>query len=358
MLAQLRIMTLYSFAVFSFLVALVIDSEHGRVNVFGLGPTRRSQNFSKSTSTKLFVVPVDIADVVEAAATVFASTAASSSIIQIDQANLVNTPVPEVLANSASTAGGLFGLGGFMVGALATGSKVKGEGRRLEKILNQRDNEVEELNIVLEATKQKLAVVNAESEDNISRLENTIFIMDNEFEESTAELKRDYDVRVRRETERRSDKLRQDLQFSFDIKIMREREQMLQEKLSFIEMESSSSSLAKREEAAKVKLELALSRMQITMLKDTLNKSTTEVEELRSMIKEGKLNLFGNNASKLKLQVSDLQKDLVRKEETLHEKEEQIIEAKKEIDELQVKSKMSSNPLYFVKEMFQKPTTE
>mmetsp|Transcript_2703 Transcript_2703/g.2973 ORF Transcript_2703/g.2973 Transcript_2703/m.2973 type:complete len:105 (-) Transcript_2703:2150-2464(-) len=68
------------------------------------------------------------------------------------------------------------------------------------------------------------------------------------------ELRSNLKVRVLHEMEARSDKLKQDLDFSYDIQMMREREQMLQEKVRFIEMESSGSSLAKQEEASIVRV--------------------------------------------------------------------------------------------------------
>jgi len=73
-------------------------------------------------------------------------------------------------------------------------------------------------------------------------------------------------------------------------------------------------------------LELAQSRQQIMTLETNLNKSTSEVQELRSMIKENEDKFMGiSNTAGLRLQLSHLQKDLVRMKETLFDREEQIV---------------------------------
>jgi len=342
----------------------VIDDKLDEASAFGVYPTRTT-TFSERSSTALFVIEISpdaIANggsvIVDTATAVYAATTASSDVIPIDPTT-VNTAAAVMTSSTtgaASAVGGLFGMGGFIVGALTTGGKRRGESQRLEGIITEQNGKVKELNTELEAAKQKLTVAIAESDENISQLEKRFFVMDIEFEESTAELKRDFEVRVQREIETRSDKLKQDLKFSYDIKMMREREQMLQEKLRFIEMESSGSSLAKQEEATMAKLELAQSRQEIMTLETNLNKSTSEVQELRSMMEESNRNFLGiNSAAGLRLKLSDLQKKIVRMEETLLEKEEQIIKGEEEIEKLQTKS--NNNPLYFVKEMFQKTTT-
>ena len=67
------------------------------------------------------------------------------------------------------------------------------------------------------------------------------------------------------------------------------------------------------------------------------------------MIEKGsKINPF--NVAGYKLQVTDLQTDLSEMEAVLLEREEQIRESKRELEELKTKR---SNPLYFVKEIFQ-----
>ncbi len=171
--------------------------------------------------------------------------------------------------------------------------------------------------------------------------------MDQQFEESTETLKKDFEQRVQKELETRSDKIKQDLQFKYDIQVMREREQMLQEKLQFVAQESSASSLAKQEETALAKLELAESKSQIATLEIDLKRSEEEKEKLRTMMEESK-NPF--NTQTFRLQVADLQNDISKMQSILLEKEKQIEETKQELDDLKAKR---SNPLYFVKEIFQ-----
>lgn len=186
-----------------------------------------------------------------------------------------------------------------------------------------------------------------QSTETIKNLEDKIFIMDQQFEESTETLKKDFEQRVQKELETRSDKIKQDLQFKYDIQVMREREQMLQEKLQFVAQESSASSLAKQEETALAKLELAESKSQIATLEIDLKRSEEEKEKLRTMMEESK-NPF--NTQTFRLQVADLQNDISKMQSILLEKEKQIEETKQELDDLKAKR---SNPLYFVKEIFQ-----
>lgn len=340
-------MKFYPFLFSALLLALVlIDDKLDGASAFGVCSTRTTTSLKKS-STVLFVVDIAV-DVISNGGSVIVdtTTAAATAVITSSTTGV------------ASAIGGLFGMGGFVVGSLTTGGRRRRESQQLEGVVTEQNDRVVELNTELDAEKQKLIVAIAENDENICQLENRLFVMDNEFEESTAELKRDFEVRILREIETRSDKLKQDLEFSYDIKMMREREQMLQEKLRFIEIESSGSSLAKQEEASIAKLELAQNRQQIISLETSLNKSTSEVQELRSMMEENKGNFMGiSNAVRLRLQLSDLQKDLVRMEETLSEREEQIVKGKEEIEELERKSKKSINLLYFVRELFQKSTT-
>ena len=171
--------------------------------------------------------------------------------------------------------------------------------------------------------------------------------MDQEFEESTESLKKDFEERVKKDLETRSDKIKQDLQFKYDIQVMREREQMLQEKLKFVAQESSASSLAKQQETALAKLELAESKSHIAALENDLKRSEVEKEKIRAMMEESK-NPF--NTPTFRLQVADLQNDISEMQTALLEKEKQMEETKQELEDLKAKR---SNPLYFVKEIFQ-----
>lgn len=172
--------------------------------------------------------------------------------------------------------------------------------------------------------------------------------MDQEFEESTESLKQDFEQRIKTELKTRGEKIEQDLGFKYEIKMMREREQMLQEKLAFVASESESSA-SKQKENALTKLELAKKRSEVVILQNDLTQSNDEKQQLRDMIEKGsKINPF--SVAGYKLQVTDLQTDLSEMEAVLLEREEQIRESKRELEELKTKR---SNPLYFVKEIFQ-----
>jgi predicted nucleic acid-binding Zn-ribbon protein len=170
--------------------------------------------------------------------------------------------------------------------------------------------------------------------------------MDQEFEASTETLRQDFEKRVKRELQTRGEKIERDLQFKYDIQMMREREQMLQEKLAFVEQESSGSALAKQEDTALTKLELAETRSTIAGLETDLGNSQNEIEELRGMIETG-INPFAT--AKFQLKLKDLQTDFSGMEEAFLEKDQQLEEANRALEELKTKQ---SDPLYFVKEMF------
>jgi len=162
----------------------------------------------------------------------------------------------------------------------------------------------------LAETEVKQNETQVSGEQAINRLENQIFLMDQEFENSTEALKNDYEKRIQQEIQKQSEKIKQDLKFKYDNKMIREQEHVLQEKL------------VKQEEISLAKLEAA-------QLKTDLIRSETNVQELRTVIQMGK-NPF--SAVALKLEVIDLQNDLVSMESNMLEKEQKLVE---EVTQLQ-----------------------
>lgn len=346
----------------SLLCALLFEHEWKGANAFGVAPpTVRSASFRPDSSRHAVEAVVDvianggsvIAPVADAVTTAVNPVANIVTTAVAPVADAVTTAVasiapPDLLKNmdketveSTAVVGGVFGANGWLLGTLS-GSKSNGEAKRLEGVIQEKSKEIESLNSNLAAAEEKQLETQASGEEIIDKMENQIFLMDQEFEESTETLKKDFEKRVKSEIQKRGDKIEQDLKFKYDIKMMREREDMIQEKLVFVSQESS-----KQEETTLAKLQLAESQSEISSLQNYVNRSENEIQNLRTMIEEGK-NPF--SAAGVKLQLADLQKDMSGMESVMLEKDQQIEEAKRELEELKTKR---SNPLYFVKEIFQ-----
>lgn len=68
----------------------------------------------------------------------------------------------------------------------------------------------------------------------IKTLEDKLFAMDEEFEQQSAKVKKNFDLTLRNEIEKVTTKLKQDYQFSLDIKLEEAKADMLAEKLDFV----------------------------------------------------------------------------------------------------------------------------
>ena len=174
--------------------------------------------------------------------------------------------------------------------------------------------------------------------------------MDQEFEESTETLKQDFQKRVKQELQKRSDNIEEQFKFKYDIKMMREREEMLQEKLDFVERESTASSLAKQEEVAMAKLEVSQKQVEITNLESELSLSQSQIKSLRTMIENDKKSFNPFSSAGLKLEIKDLKEDLSGMADALITKQQEVDVVTRELEELQAKR---ANPFYFITEIFQ-----
>lgn len=226
---------------------------------------------------------------------------------------------------------------------------------RSEDILREKTAAIEDLTANLAKAEEQRIETQASGDEAVDRLENQIFLMDQEFEESTQILQDDFEKRVKRELTNRGAKLEQDLKFKYDVQRLREQERMLHEQLEFMASESSGS-VTKQGETALANLEVVASRSTIDTLRNDLRRSETAIEELRTLVRYGAnpLNSIFKTGG-LKMELADLQTDFSTLEETLLEKEQQIEGAQQELEELQdfKRKATKNNPLYFVTELFQ-----
>lgn len=117
----------------------------------------------------------------------------------------------------------------------------------------------------------------------IKTLEEKLFLMDEEFEEQSARMKKQFDNTLRDELGKLTKKLKEDYQYATEIKLQEAKGKMLQEKLDFI------STLNGDKDAELVDLRLKRGQMELAnkKLEEALHRSDLELEALHQRAKKG-----------------------------------------------------------------------
>jgi len=258
--------------------------------------------------------------------------------------NLSQIDISTVLASNAALVNGGIGVGSFLLGAVVSGKDDKEIIEGLEKSVTDQESIMQELRATLEEAKK------AEDELNtkITRFEDQVFELENEYENETGELKKQFQATLQDEKDKVRKKLKKEMQFSMDIKMNEERSAMLQEKLEFVQEVS----FEKNAELSSLRMEKAALERTQKETQNSLQKSEEEVEKLFSL--KNKDGFWPTEMVGLRMQQAESEKDIDRLTEELERMEEELAEANEEIVAFNSKKNFWS----FIKKDETKETTE
>jgi len=258
--------------------------------------------------------------------------------------NFSQIDISTVLASNAALVNGGIGVGSFLLGAVVSGKDDKEAIKGLEKSVADQESLMLELRTKLEEAQKS----EGDLTTKIVQFEDQIFELENEYENETGELKKNFQATLQDEKDKLRIKLKKEMQFSMDIKMNTERSAMLQEKLEFVKEVG----FEKNAELSSLRFEkAALERTQ----KDTqksLQKSEEEVKKLFSL--KNKDGFWPTEMVGLRMQQAESEKDIDRLTKELEKMEEGLAEANEEIEAFNSKKNFWS----FIKKEGTKETTE
>jgi len=310
-----------------------------RVGVDGFIAQHRHSVYTQKRLEPLFVIdPSAIDQLVQIDPSAIQSqvTNALPNFSQID--------ISTVLASNAALVNGGIGVGSFLLGAVVSGKDDKEAIKGLEKSVADQESLMLELRTKLEEAQKS----EGDLTTKIVQFEDQIFELENEYENETGELKKNFQATLQDEKDKLRIKLKKEMQFSMDIKMNTERSAMLQEKLEFVKEVG----FEKNAELSSLRFEkAALERTQ----KDTqksLQKSEEEVKKLFSL--KNKDGFWPTEMVGLRMQQAESEKDIDRLTKELEKMEEGLAEANEEIEAFNSKKNFWS----FIKKEGTKETTE
>lgn len=138
---------------------------------------------------------------------------------------------------------------------------------------------IQELERELKTTRAALTSSEEEMMVKMTKLEDQLFNMDEEFEMQTAKFQKQYDRQKQVELERITDKLKVDLQYKLEIKIQEERGKLLGQQL--VELNGNGIS-DKQGELSTLRLQQSQIAQANLKLEQALQESTQELDKMRS----------------------------------------------------------------------------
>jgi hypothetical protein len=131
----------------------------------------------------------------------------------------------------------------------------------------------------LDTTRAALSASEEEMLDKMTKLEDQLFNMDEEFEMQTTKFQKQYDRQKQVELERITDKLKVDLQYKLEIKLQEERSKLLGQQL--VELNGNGIS-DKQGELSTLRLQQSQIAQANLKLEQALQESTKELDKMRS----------------------------------------------------------------------------
>jgi hypothetical protein len=131
----------------------------------------------------------------------------------------------------------------------------------------------------LDTTRAALSASEEEMLDKMTKLEDQLFNMDEEFEMQTTKFQKQYDRQKQVELERITDKLKVDLQYKLEIKLQEERSKSLGQQL--VELNGNGIS-DKQGELSTLRLQQSQIAQANLKLEQALQESTKELDKMRS----------------------------------------------------------------------------
>jgi len=250
----------------------------------------------------------------------------------IGQANLsslqsITSQIP-ALATTTVAAGAALGVGGFTVGTIVGGGSDERRLKEIETDIEKKKKEAEEMNTLLENSQAENAEVKEEMERTVDRLENEIFEMDNEFEQQTGIMRKNFETTVRSEIDAREETIARNLRYSFDIKLMQQKQEGLMDKL-----ELNNGASQREIELATTRLELEENKESASFLKSSVDEAEEEIKKLRSL--SGKKSIFSfDGGVGVRMENANMKKEMTTLKSVLEEKDAKLEEAQAELEEL------------------------
>lgn len=115
--------------------------------------------------------------------------------------------------------------------------------------------------------------------EKIKVLEEKLYEMDNEFEQQTAKVKKQYDTTLRNEVARAAAKAKEDFKYTLEIRMQKARSKFLKEKLDFV------NNLTGEKQTELVNLRLQEQQVKETnkKLEEALHQSEEELQRLHNL---------------------------------------------------------------------------
>jgi hypothetical protein len=142
--------------------------------------------------------------------------------------------------------------------------------------LSQRPK-IQQLERELETTRASLTESEQQLVDQIHELEEKLFTMDREFEGQTDKFKKQYDLKMRDELERVTEKMKIDFRYKLDIRVEEQKSKMLQDKL----FDTSSFTGNRQDELVELRLQQSRIKIANAKMEKALVESTAELKTMR-----------------------------------------------------------------------------
>jgi phage-related minor tail protein len=136
---------------------------------------------------------------------------------------------------------------------------------------------IQELERELDTTRAALTDSEQQLVSQIHELEERLFVMDREFEGQTDKFKKQYDVKMRDDLQKITEKMKVDFQYTLEIKVEEEKSKLLLDKLDV------TNSLTGQRQVELVNLRLQRSRIEDAnqALEKAMDESKAELDRLR-----------------------------------------------------------------------------
>jgi len=230
--------------------------------------------------------------------------------------------ISSFLASNTALVNGGIGVGSFLLGSAVTGKQNGEVIEGLEKSVADKESTMQELRTKLEEAQKSDEELNTK----ITQFEDQIFELENEYENETGEMKKNFQATLQDEKDKTRIKIKKEMQFSMDIKMNKERSAMLQEKMEFVKEVS----FEKNAELSKLRFEKADLERKENKAQNSLQQSEEEVEKLMSL--KNKKGFWPSEVFGLRMQQAESEKDIDRLTKELEEMEEGLAEANEEIE--------------------------
>jgi len=322
------------------LTGIVITSVTQNFSVEGFVPTAHKNGY-RIVAHPTYLVPPELTEIVSQVSQLDPS-AIVSQVSQLDPSALPDLPqviesafsgivqqdTADLSVDFLSTLRSQFGAfvtsapvvnAGVGVSAFLIGNKFGNiENKELKTTVEGLQSDLEETQIAEEKLKSE-----------ISLYEDQIFELEAEFENGTGELKKSFQDTLAQEKDKIRQKVKKELSFTVDRKMREERSKLLREKREFMQTERFEKTI----ELSSLRLNKSYLESTAQTMQTTVTELETEVEKFRSLANK-KTGFWPVNVINLRMQRSELERNIAKMSDELKVKDSALNDAKEEIEDL------------------------